>query len=100
MNPLPTISQESPLSWKQATQSAAFRSRLVMGHLLLISLVLALPHFFDYIVPCGISDKKVTSMEKELGNRVNEQKVKELFLEKFAEVFDVAFLEDNLHSHL
>ena len=49
MNPLPTISQDSPLTWKQATQSVTFRSRLIFGHLLLISLVLALPHFFDYI---------------------------------------------------
>lgn len=49
MNPFPTISQESPLSWKQATQNHAFRLRLILGHLLLISLVLALPHFFDYI---------------------------------------------------
>lgn len=44
--------------------------------------------FFDYIVPCGISDKGVTSMEKELGKKVKEQEVEKIFLEKFSEVFE------------
>lgn len=49
MNSLSTISQEIPMSWKQATQSTTFRGRLILGHFLLICLVLALPQFFDYI---------------------------------------------------
>jgi len=44
--------------------------------------------YFNYIVPCGIADKGVTSMEKELGRRVDEARVKELFLENFALVFE------------
>lgn len=47
--------------------------------------------FFNYIVPCGISDKQVTSMEKELGKKVDEQEVERIFLNKFAEVFDVVY---------
>jgi lipoyl(octanoyl) transferase len=31
--------------------------------------------YFDYIVPCGISDKAVTSMEKELGKKQDPDKV-------------------------
>lgn len=44
--------------------------------------------FFDYIVPCGIVDKSVTSMEKELGQKVDMEEVKKVFLEKFKEVFE------------
>lgn len=45
-------------------------------------------NYFNYIVPCGITDKAVTSMEKELGHKVNEEEVKQVFLEKFATIFD------------
>jgi lipoyl(octanoyl) transferase len=48
--------------------------------------------FFNYIVPCGIVDKGVTSMAKELGTVVDEQEVKRIFLEKFAETFDLKFV--------
>jgi lipoyl(octanoyl) transferase len=43
--------------------------------------------YFDYIVPCGITDKKVTSMQKELGREVNEQEVKDLLWQEFGNVF-------------
>jgi lipoyl(octanoyl) transferase len=49
--------------------------------------------FFDYIIPCGIKDKAVTSMEKELGHKVDEEAVKKIFLEKFAVVFDLEYTE-------
>lgn len=44
--------------------------------------------YFDYIVPCGISDKGVTGMDKELGHKIDEEEVQKVFLKKFAEVFD------------
>lgn len=43
--------------------------------------------YFDYIVPCGISDKGVTSMQKELGYEVDEAEVKALLKAGFAEIF-------------
>lgn len=45
--------------------------------------------YFDYIIPCGIKDKQVTSMKKEKGREVPMQEVKKVFLEKFGEVFGV-----------
>ena len=45
--------------------------------------------YFDYIIPCGIQDKQVTSMQKELGHEVNMREVKSVLKEKFAAVFDV-----------
>lgn len=34
-------------------------------------------NYFGYIIPCGIDDKDVTSMEKELGYKLNIEEVKE-----------------------
>ncbi len=44
---------------------------------------------FDLIVPCGIADKRVTSISAVLGNRVAVEDVTGSFVARFAEVFDV-----------
>ena len=51
--------------------------------------------YFNYIVPCGITDKTVTSMEKELGHKVNEKEVEAKLREEFAKVFDVKIILGN-----
>ncbi len=43
--------------------------------------------YFDYIVPCGIADKSVTSIQKELGRSVDEDEVKKILKKEFSEVF-------------
>jgi lipoyl(octanoyl) transferase len=43
--------------------------------------------YFNHINPCGFVDKGVTSMEKELGKKVDFEKVKDLLKSKFEEVF-------------
>ena len=45
-------------------------------------------NYFNYIVPCGITDKSVTSMQKELGREVDEQEVKDRLLVEFGNVFE------------
>ena len=45
--------------------------------------------YFDYIVPCGIENKQVTSLEKELGRRIDMEEVKEKVKKNFEKVFDV-----------
>lgn len=48
--------------------------------------------FFDYIVPCGIRDKKVTSLEKELGHPVSLDEVKQKVKVNFEKIFDATFI--------
>lgn len=50
--------------------------------------------FFQGIIPCGISDKEVTSLKKELGYQLDLNFVKELLLKDFGEVFDYESIEN------
>jgi lipoyl(octanoyl) transferase len=43
--------------------------------------------YFDYIVPCGIKEKSVTSMELELGKKVDRSEVGEVLKEKLRQQF-------------
>ncbi len=45
-------------------------------------------NYFDYIIPCGISDKGITSIQKEIGKSVDVLEVIEIFLGYFSELFD------------
>ena len=45
--------------------------------------------YFNHIIPCGIPDKQVTSLEKELGREVDISEVKQLVKRNFEKVFDV-----------
>jgi lipoyl(octanoyl) transferase len=45
-------------------------------------------NYFDYIVPCGIKDKQVTSMQKELGYTVPMLEVQQKFQYYFAKQFE------------
>jgi lipoyl(octanoyl) transferase len=48
--------------------------------------------YFDYIVPCGISDKAVTSMALELGSTQDMHEVRAVLKEKVAEQFGMEWL--------
>lgn len=50
--------------------------------------------YFNNIVPCGIADKQVTSMAKELSCETNMDEVKSRVRKNFETVFDVELLEE------
>ena len=48
--------------------------------------------YFDHIIPCGIN-KQVTSLEMELGRKINMEEVKEKLRRNFEEVFNAELRE-------
>jgi lipoyl(octanoyl) transferase len=54
-------------------------------------------NYFSFITPCGIADKKVTSIEKEIGHKVSMDEVKQKLVKNFEMVFDAEIInhEDN-----
>ena len=52
--------------------------------------------YFDHIIPCGIRGKSVTSLEVELGRKIELSKVKEKILIHFKALFEVEKFELNL----
>ncbi len=55
-------------------------------------------HYFDGIIPCGIQNKKITSIKKELGRDVALQEVKEKLKRNFERVFNVTIKEASSSS--
>lgn len=50
--------------------------------------------YFDLMIPCGIKDKAVTSLNVELGQKhVNEEEVKQKLLKHFEELFEADFIK-------
>lgn len=50
--------------------------------------------YFNHIVPCGIDDKAVTSLEKECGGPQNMEEVEELLTKNLAELFDMQIVKE------
>jgi lipoyl(octanoyl) transferase len=50
---------------------------------------------FNFIIPCGIQNKQVTSLEKELGRKMDFEEAKEQVKRSFEKVFKVQLAIDN-----
>ena len=48
--------------------------------------------YFNNIIPCGISDKGVTSMQKELKKEIDLEEVKNKIKKNFSELFQAEFI--------
>lgn len=51
--------------------------------------------YFNYIIPCGIQNKKVTSIKNELGKQLLMSEVKEKVKKNFAQVFGVNLTQNH-----
>ena len=49
--------------------------------------------YFNNIIPCGIEDKSVTSLQQELGRKVDMNELKNRFKTNFTNIFKVELLE-------
>lgn len=50
--------------------------------------------YFNNIIPCGIPDKAVTSLKKELGSEVNMEEIKQKLKQHFAALFEAELVEE------
>ncbi|MEZ4852761.1 lipoyl(octanoyl) transferase LipB [Flavobacterium sp.] len=48
--------------------------------------------YFDNIIPCGIRGKGVTSLQVELGKKIDESEVKEKIIKHFSTLFNATFV--------
>ena len=52
--------------------------------------------YFDHIIPCGIRGKAVTSLEVELGRKLDIEEVKGKILKHFAIIFESEFIKEKV----
>jgi len=50
-------------------------------------------NYFNNIIPCGINDKAVTSLNKELGRNVDMAEIKEKLKKNFSKLFEAEFIQ-------
>lgn len=55
-------------------------------------------NYFNHIIPCGIVNKKVTSLKEEIGSEVDMNEVKEKLKRNFEKVFNVDLIEQHQNS--
>lgn len=81
------IDVENPLKARKICAMGVRASRWVTMHGFALNVNVDLG-YFNNIIPCGIVDKAVTSMNKELGITVNEEEVKQKLKKHFAALFE------------
>lgn len=90
------INPEDPMNARKICALGVKTSRWVTMHGLALNVNTDLA-YFHYIVPCGISDKAVTSMEKELNRKVDLNEVKTILKDKLASLFGMELIYEERH---
>lgn len=81
------LEPENPFMARKICAMGIKCSRWITMHGFALNVNPDLSHF-EYIVPCGIQGKTVTSLEKELGRKVDYEEVKQKIKKHFAHIFD------------
>ena len=81
------LQPEDPFMARKICAMGIKCSRWITMHGFALNVNTDLSHF-EFIVPCGIQGKTVTSLEKELGHKVNYEEVKEKIKKHFQLIFD------------
>ena len=81
------LSPEDPFMARKICAMGIKCSHWITMHGFALNVNTDLSHF-EYIVPCGIQGKAVTSLEKELGRKVDYNEVKQKIKFHFEKVFD------------
>lgn len=81
------LSPEDPFMARKICAMGIKCSRWITMHGFALNVNTDLSHF-EYIVPCGIQGKAVTSLEKELGRKVDYAEVKQKIKFHFEKVFE------------
>jgi lipoyl(octanoyl) transferase len=81
------LQPEDPFMARKICAMGIKCSRWITMHGFALNVNTDLSHF-EFIVPCGIQGKTVTSLEKELGHKVDYEAVKEKVKKHFQLVFD------------
>ena len=81
------IDADNPLKARKICAMGVRASRWVTMHGFALNVNVDL-EYFNNIIPCGIVDKSVTSINKELGKTVDETEVKQKLQKHFTELFE------------
>lgn len=85
------LDADNPLKARKICAMGVRASRWVTMHGFAMNINIDMDYFGN-IIPCGIADKAVTSLDKELGHKVNEEEVKEKLKKHFADLFECEFI--------
>lgn len=88
------VDSENKLAARKICAFGVRASRWVTMHGLALNVNTDL-QYFAHIVPCGIQDKAVTSIQKELGRGVRMEDVQEILKDKFTSIFGVTLEAGN-----
>jgi len=82
---------ENPLKARKICAMGVRCSRWVTMHGIALNVNTNLD-YFNFIVPCGIQDKAVTSIQKELGKEINLEETKNVLMRNISHQFDMFIL--------